>query len=811
VTDQYVIAPLAPAGGADFGVVASRHIKGGLHSGLADTSARDAITAAHLETGTMAHTAADGGAFWYWNGSAWVAFASADEATVREALAGATDVVSVNDQRISDVATPEADTDAANKLYVDLQVQGLDWKDSVRLATTANITLSGTPAIDGVTPSVGDRVLVKDQTDGEDNGIYVVAALGWTRATDADHNTDVSAGLYVYVEEGTVNGATGWVLTTPDVVLGTTELEFTQFSGAGQIVAGAGLTKTANQLDVVAADGTIVVNSNSIQVGTVPGSQVTPNFGVQALTAGASGLGATSVASLTVGALSGVLKATAGAVAAAAIVNADVASGAAIAGSKVDPNFGSQALTAGASALASLTLGSLSGFLKAAAGAVAAAFIVNADVDAAAAVAVSKLAAGAAGTVLVGGSPNSFSADPVVTSLRGSGTVAASGLVRGANNGTLAAARNAAGTGDLVALATTADDHICVGGGTNAAAVVANPRANGAFVVKFGATDTVTVTRSTNAVGVRADAAASSVTYDVAPNPNSGATGVTVTYGGQTASHGSSGTGGATQLMGAAGATAHGPAELGTGGVVRLRLLGPGSTFQWDKAVSSPTFSQGALTSAGNGQDLTFTAQDGNGGNNNGGGFVWNAGAKAAGGSGANGKHTFRIAGLDAVVFDTTPAGTAANQGVVYNTAGLVRVQGDIGVALRYGTGDVFGVETGGLSHAYGNLEVDGQYSSASNVPGFSATPTIDLNTSNVVDLGTATANITSLTLSNPRDGAPYWFKLKQDATGSRTVSWPAGVTFPISGDNVPTATGNAETIWHGMCYGAQIYLIKGK
>ena len=163
---------------------------------------------------------------------------------------------------------PSADADVATKAYVDAARAGLDVKQSVRTATTANITLSGAATIDGITMANGDRVLVKDQSTGSQNGIYVVNTSGsWSRATDADSSAEVTAGMFTFVAEGTVNADSGWVLTTNDVItLGTTALTFAQFSGAGQIVAGGGLTKTGNTLDVGGTAGRITINTDSVDI-----------------------------------------------------------------------------------------------------------------------------------------------------------------------------------------------------------------------------------------------------------------------------------------------------------------------------------------------------------------------------------------------------------------------------------------------------------------------------------------------------------------------------------------------------------------
>ena len=170
---------------------------------------------------------------------------------------------------------PTADLHAATKAYVDANSQGLDVKASCRVATTAaggNIVLATGTAltIDGVVTVAGDRVLVKDQTTPSQNGIYVVAAGAWSRAADADTNAEVTAGMFTFVSEGTVNENSGFVLTTNDTIaLGSTNLTFAQFSGAGQVIAGDGLTKTGNTLNVVGTSGRIAINADSIDLAMV--------------------------------------------------------------------------------------------------------------------------------------------------------------------------------------------------------------------------------------------------------------------------------------------------------------------------------------------------------------------------------------------------------------------------------------------------------------------------------------------------------------------------------------------------------------
>ena len=179
----------------------------------------------------------------------------------------------------------------ANKAYVDQVAQGLDAKPSARAATTANISgtysngtagvgatitagSNGAIVLDGVSPSVGDRILVKDQTAAAQNGIYTVTTQGdgstafvLTRATPEDQPAELSGGSFIFVEEGTANGDNGYVFThTGAPTFGTTALDVTQFSGAGQITAGAAMSKTGNQLDVEVDDSSIEVNADALRV-----------------------------------------------------------------------------------------------------------------------------------------------------------------------------------------------------------------------------------------------------------------------------------------------------------------------------------------------------------------------------------------------------------------------------------------------------------------------------------------------------------------------------------------------------------------
>ena len=174
-----------------------------------------------------------------------------------------------------------------NKSYVDAVANGLDVKKSVRVATTGNLAGSynngngtitassnGAISIDGVSLSVDDRVLVKDQTNQVENGFYKVTTVGsgsaafvLTRTPDGDEADELTGGAFTFVEEGTANADNGYVAShngTPTV--GTTNITFEQFSGAGQIAAGAGLTKTGNTIDVVGTADKITVSANAITI-----------------------------------------------------------------------------------------------------------------------------------------------------------------------------------------------------------------------------------------------------------------------------------------------------------------------------------------------------------------------------------------------------------------------------------------------------------------------------------------------------------------------------------------------------------------
>ena len=169
------------------------------------------------------------------------------------------------------VGTPAADGDAATKLYVDNAIEGLDVKDSVKAASTANLTLSGTQTVDGVSLSAGDRILVKNQSTASENGIYVVASGAWSLADDSDSGS-LSEGAYVFVEDGTVSGSTSWVYTDSSAYT------WAKFSGAGQIEAGSGLVKSGETLSAnVAAPISIASDAITIADAAIGGAKLANN------------------------------------------------------------------------------------------------------------------------------------------------------------------------------------------------------------------------------------------------------------------------------------------------------------------------------------------------------------------------------------------------------------------------------------------------------------------------------------------------------------------------------------------------------
>jgi hypothetical protein len=250
-----------------------------------------AVTSAKILDGTIVNADI--------NASAAIAQSKIDGLTTslseKLALAGGTmsGAIAMGTSKITGLGDPTSAQDAATKNYVDTTVQGIDWKASVKAATTANVTLASDlengDVLDGVTLATGDRVLVKDQSTGSENGIYVVKVSGAPdRSTDADAGAEVTANFAVFVEQGTVNSDSGFTLTNNgSVTIGSTALVFTQFTGLGQIVAGTGLDKTGNTLDI---DSTVV---------TLTGTQTLTNKTLTSPTLTTPDLGTPSAGTLT--------------------------------------------------------------------------------------------------------------------------------------------------------------------------------------------------------------------------------------------------------------------------------------------------------------------------------------------------------------------------------------------------------------------------------------------------------------------------------------------------------------------------------
>ena len=337
------------------------------------------------------------------NGSAGILLSKLAEAVIQADGGQAfTADQSIGGFKLTNLGTPTASTDAANKSYVDGVASGLDTKGSVRASTTAVLpsgtydngtagvgaTITGAvnaalAAQDGITLVADERLLVKDQDFAHQNGIYTLSTVGdgsnayvLTRATDADQDAEVTANMFVFVSEGTANEDTGWVVTTNDAItVGVTDLDWTQFSAAVAIVAGAGITDNSSTFDIVAADASMTINANDIAVAL---------DGVGTIAVGGTGL---QIADATAG---------------------EILIGK---GGGSDTDF--TAITG------DITLSS--GGLTAFNGAV----IVNADVNASAAIDYSKLATLTSGNILVG------SAGAVATSITMSGdaTIIADGTV----------------------------------------------------------------------------------------------------------------------------------------------------------------------------------------------------------------------------------------------------------------------------------------------------------------------------------------------------------------------------------------------
>lgn len=199
-------------------------------------------------------------------------------------LIGFANNIDANGNKITELADPTADTDAANKRYVDAVAQGLHIHEAAHVATTANLDgvyengTSGVGAtltlataltvLDGHTLSVGNRILVKNQTTASQNGIYVYTSdTVLTRALDFDTAPEIHGGDFVFVENGTLYNSTGWVNENEVNTVGTDSVQWLQFSGVGTFTAGAGLGLSGTEFNIGSVvGGGITVNADSIQI-----------------------------------------------------------------------------------------------------------------------------------------------------------------------------------------------------------------------------------------------------------------------------------------------------------------------------------------------------------------------------------------------------------------------------------------------------------------------------------------------------------------------------------------------------------------
>ena len=227
-------------------------------------------------------------------GSGALTFTAGGTNTNVSLVPNGTGTVDVSNKRITNLADPTSAQDATTKAYVDAMSNGLDVKASVRAASTttltttysngtagvgATLTNAGTQTaftLDSITLNIGDRVLIKDQATALQNGVYSVTIVGgvstnWvlTRTTDFDNSPgiEVSPGTFFFVEEGATQQDNGYVVSTDSaIIIGSTAIAFSQFSGAGQITAGAGLTKTGSTFDVIGTTNRILINADSIDI-----------------------------------------------------------------------------------------------------------------------------------------------------------------------------------------------------------------------------------------------------------------------------------------------------------------------------------------------------------------------------------------------------------------------------------------------------------------------------------------------------------------------------------------------------------------
>jgi hypothetical protein len=222
--------------------------------------------------------------------------------TLDQMAAPAADLT-INSHKLVNVATPTSATDGATKGYVDSVALGLDVKASVRAATTAAGTLASSFAngsvVDGITLATGDRLLIKNQAAASENGIYVVAASGApARSADCNSSASYVSGAFVFIESGTVNAGSAWVVTTQGAITpGTTSVTWVQFAGGATYSAGVGLTLTGSVFSANVTGVSTEISGGNIRVKSSAtsgqpllsqGAGVEANYGALNLAGGAS-------------------------------------------------------------------------------------------------------------------------------------------------------------------------------------------------------------------------------------------------------------------------------------------------------------------------------------------------------------------------------------------------------------------------------------------------------------------------------------------------------------------------------------------
>jgi phage-related tail fiber protein len=183
-----------------------------------------------------------------------------------------TNTFDANGFKIQNLADGTSAQDAVTKAQLDNAVQGFKRKDGVLAGTTANITLSGAQTIDGVSVGAGDRVLVKNQSTGSENGIYVAATGAWSRAADFDASSEV-LGALVFVSQGTTQGNSNWQMTTDaPITIGSTALVWVQTNGGTSYTAGNGILISGG---VISADPAVVARKASATIGDGSATTIT--------------------------------------------------------------------------------------------------------------------------------------------------------------------------------------------------------------------------------------------------------------------------------------------------------------------------------------------------------------------------------------------------------------------------------------------------------------------------------------------------------------------------------------------------------